>query len=377
MKIGFLNMLASAELAPTGVRTAILELARGLQKRGHEVTVLTSGTPTTYLDQGVTVVQLGKLSPFASWSDLLNPWYVYSRLRYLVRARRFVRRAGLDLLEVSEAGAEQLLFQHRRPCPIVVRLHGNVSYTIARTLGSRLLESVEGLLARQADAISSPSRGYAKMIARDYRIDPERIRILPHGIDSAALLALSEGHESLRERLGLGDRKVVLFAGALSDRKGAQVLREVALAMRERDDVVFVLAGDGGKNERLEFPSNVVTTGQIERAELCQLYRQASVFLMPSRFDNFSMSIAEALVFGLPVVAFDVGGTSDLVHDGENGFLLDPSDGNRIPKLLSTLLDDPASLKRLGQESARLSVGFELHRTTAEIEAFFRGVVGG
>lgn len=377
MKIAFLNMLASAELGATGVRTAILELARGLKKRGHEVTVLTSGTPTTYQHRGVTVVQLGRLSPFASWFDLLSPRYVYSRVRYMVRAWRYVRQAGLDLLEVSEAGCEQLLLNYRRPCPIVVRLHGNVSYTIKRTLGSRMLEKVEALLTRRADAIYSPSRGYADMIACDYRIAPDRIRIIPYGIDASALGALSEGHESLRGRLGLGDREIVLFAGTLTDRKGAPVLREVALAMQGRDNTVFVLAGRlGAKDEDLEFPPNVICTGEVERGDLCQLYREASVFLMPSRFDNLSMSIVEALVFGLPVVAFDVGGNSDLVHKGENGFLVDPSDWSRIPVLLSTLLDDPARLKRFGQESARLSVGFDLHRRAADVEAFFHEVVG-
>ena len=377
MKIAFLNMLASAELGATGLRTAVLELARGLRKRGHEVTVLTSGTPTTYLHRGVTFVQLGRLSPFASWFDLLNPRYVYSRLRYMVRAWRHVRQARPDLLEVSEAGFEQLLLNYRRPCPIVVRLHGNVSYTIKRTLGSRMLEKVEALLTRRADAIYSPSRGYAEMIARDYRIDPDRIRIIPYGIDASALHALSEGHESLRGRLGLGDRKIVLFAGTLTDRKGAPVLIEAASAMREREDVVFVLAGRlDAKDKDLEFPPNVIARGESDPVELCQLYREASVFLMPSHFDNLSMSIVEALVFGLPVLAFAVGGNSELVHDGENGFLVDPSDWSRIPLLLSTLLDDPEKLKRFGQESSRLAVGFDLHRRAAEVEAFLLEVVG-
>jgi glycosyltransferase involved in cell wall biosynthesis len=375
VRIAFLSMLASTEVGATGVRTAIWALARALAERGHEVTVLTSGVPRVYSEGPVTVVQLGSLRSFRHWLDVLTPGYVLARLRYMWRAARYVRRRPPDLVEVPEGGFEQLLLLWRTPCKLVVRLHGNVSYTLMRTPFSRLLERIEGAVVRRADALYSPSLSYARMIANDYRIAVERIAIIPYGLDLQALYAVPPGPIGAADRFGLGDRAIVLFTGTLSHRKGLPVLLEVARSMEVREDVVFVLVGRADAEfGDVGLPSNVAVLGELPRSELCALYREARVFFMPSRFENLSLSIIEAMTFGLPVVAFDVGGNAELVTGGKNGYLIDPRSPKRIPELISQLVDDPERCEAFGAESRRRARGFSVDRIAAEVEALFSRV---
>lgn len=376
MKIGFLNLLASDEQRSTGVRTAIREIASGLARRGHDVSIITSGKERTCREGNLRVVQVGPTRPFSSWPDIVRPGFVLPRLRYMHRASNWVRRLGLDLLEVSEAGLENLFLTRAKPCAVVTRLHGNISRTIRRTTLSRALEKAEAWLAHHSDAVYSPSSGYANMISEDYQLPRDRIRVIPHGLDLDKLTRNgSEDHAEVRRRWGIGDRKIVLFTGSLTLRKGLPMLSELARYLQTRDDVALVVVGAPEPGRDYSFPDNVILTGELPRSQLGDFYREASVFVMPSRFDNLSMSILEAMAFGLPVVAFDVGGNRDLVHDGVNGFVVDLSNASMLPRLTRRLLDNTDLRDRMGERSEQLVQRFDLDAIVGEVEDFFAGVL--
>ncbi|MEE2775707.1 MAG: glycosyltransferase family 4 protein [Acidobacteriota bacterium] len=374
MKIAFLTMLASAQAGPNGVRTSVRELGRGLKAAGHEVVVVTCGPPGETVEGDLRVMHVGEVPQLQSMWRALSPRFVWQRLRYMVLAARAIRRLDPDVVEVPEGGFEHFFLLFRRPCPIVVRLHGNVSSTLSRTMGSRALEFVEAFTTRLADGISSPSRAYAERIAADYRIDVDRIRIVANGVDIGALDARAQGGTALRRTYGLGDRTLVLFTGAVTARKGARQLCEVARQLVQREDTVFVVAGPRGHDAlKIDFPDNVVESGEVSRTEVCRLCREAAVFIMPSRFENLSMSLLEALSFELPVVAFDVGGNAELVKDGENGFLIPWLNTDLMAAQVSLLLDDVVRRQTMGQASrALVESRFSRRRVVGASEAFYQ-----
>lgn len=375
MRIAYLNLLASPEQAATGVRSAYMESARALAALGHDVTVLTSGTRRSWREGQIRIVQLGRLRPYARPFDLVDVRYLLARAAYMRRAASWVRQADLDVLEVSEAGLEQLFLLLRRPCAIVSRLHGNVRHTHKASAVSRALEKLEAAATRASDAVSSPSTGYATMIADSYGIHRREITIIPNSIDREALVASALPRDPLRERWRLDGRQVVLFAGGLSERKGAPLLHEVAEALAGRDDVVFAVVGSGAPDDPIARLPNVVAPGELKRADLCGWYRVADLFLLPSRFENMSMSILEAQAFGLPVVALDVGGNADLVADGENGVLVPPSESSRLAEIITRLLADGPRLARLTSGALATARRHDSRVVGPRLEAFFREVV--
>jgi glycosyltransferase involved in cell wall biosynthesis len=99
-----------------------------------------------------------------------------------------------------------------------------------------------------------------------------------------------------------------------------------------------------------------------DRSDIAELLRAASIFALPTNWEGFPLSILEAMRAGLPIVASDVGGVSEAVIDGENGFLTPRGDNDAFTDSLERLLNDSALRARMARQSRLM---FE-QRFTAE-----------
>jgi glycosyltransferase involved in cell wall biosynthesis len=96
--------------------------------------------------------------------------------------------------------------------------------------------------------------------------------------------------------------------------------------------------------------------GHVRWDQLAELYRSASVFVMPSFYETFGISVVEAMAFGLPVVATTAGGLPEVVENGVTGILVEPGDPQALSDALIQLLRDPdlrQRMSRAGQERVR------------------------
>lgn len=184
----------------------------------------------------------------------------------------------------------------------------------------------------------SVSRGiqqahHARMRPLLRRIAQKRARVLYNGIDLASVdVALSETKQQVRSRLGISEHDVlVLCVGAVEPRKRQrEIIEHVAPAINEHAQLRFVFfGGEKGHPEyatecreliaRTKLTSRVTMNGYSP--DIFAWYRAADVLLLASMREGLPRCIIEALAFGLPVVAADIPGVSDLVMDGENGFV--------------------------------------------------------
>src|SRR3989440_148862 len=129
----------------------------------------------------------------------------------------------------------------------------------------------------------------------------------------------------------------VLYAGRLSKEKG---VLELVQATR---GLPLVVVGDGPLRKRVP-----QARGFVPRDELERLYAEAAVVACPSRREGFGVTCLEAMAYGKPVVAGDVGGLRDLVVDGETGLLVPPRDPAALRAALGSLLGDRDRRLRLG-----------------------------
>ena len=119
----------------------------------------------------------------------------------------------------------------------------------------------------------------------------------------------------------------MLYAGRLTKEKGVDLLADAFLAARARDPrLQLVLAGGGPEEDALRARLGAAATflGWLEGDELARAYADADLFLFCSQTDTFGQVVLEAQASGLPVVAVDAGGPSELIASGRSGVLCPP-----------------------------------------------------
>jgi len=152
----------------------------------------------------------------------------------------------------------------------------------------------------------------------------------------------------------------ILYAGRLSPEKGIDRLLEAAARLPRKWRVK--IAGQGPEKdglerlaERLGVAERVDWLGHRSYEELCRQYRAARLLVVPSVWDEpFGLVGLEALAHRLPVVAFDVGGASEWLRDGQVGTLVEPDSPPALARAISALLEDPARCQEMGEAGARL-----------------------
>ena len=324
------------------------DFARFLIERGHSVRVVTmsDGEPT---DRPCPIVTVPRRGGFA----LRYP-------RLTAAAAREARRADVVYATATYAAAAGAAAVTGRG--LVVKLVSDPAFERARRYGLftgpiDAFQRADGLAVRalkrartaalaRATTIVVPSR-YLADIARRWRLDPDRIVVLPN--PAPDVVPSAAGRQSGR----------FVFAGRLTHAKAlGDALAALARVPAARLDIV----GDGPEREDLErrarehgLNGRVRFLGARPRDEVVELLACADAAVLPSVWENFPHAAVEALAVGTPVVATRVGGVPEIVRDGENGLLVRAGAPDELAAALARLLEEPGLRDRLAA-AARPSV---------------------
>ena len=199
------------------------------------------------------------------------------------------------------------------------------------------------------------TRGDAAL--RRHGVASEKIRLLPHGLDMSWGTRHDDGSAWRRELAIPDDAGVLLWLAQLVDwKRGAAALRAFAL-VRDRVPApqVLVLCGDGPERARLGALADelgvsaaVRFAGAIAHDRVPEAMAAASLFIATSERSNKSIATCEAMLCGVPVVAFDVGGTADVVREGETGRLVPDGDIVALAETIASLLQNERERALLG-----------------------------
>ena len=158
---------------------------------------------------------------------------------------------------------------------------------------------------------------------------------------------------------------MLAFAGRLTAQKD---LGRALDAMRELTDARLLIAGDGPERAALEAAAGdrVEFLGPLPRAQVLGLLHAADASILTSAWENFPHGVVESLAVGTPVIATRTGGVAEVVHDGENGLLVEPGDTAAFTAAVRRYLDDPELRERL---RAAAVLGRRVRRRTRSTES--------
>lgn len=205
---------------------------------------------------------------------------------------------------------------------------------------------VRRIAATLADAYVAVTPSLADVALEMHECNPDRLQVVPNGIDLARFSRDPEARRELREELGFPEEaRVIGSVGRLAPEKNHALL--LAATERIRSETVrVVLVGDGPLASELQGARFVHLVGA--RDDVPRWLSAFDVFALSSSSEGLPLALIEAMAAELPVVATRVGGVGDLVETGVNGYLVPPSDAGELGLALQRLVDEPERARAMG-----------------------------
>lgn len=369
-----------------------VNLAEGLARRGHEVTV---AIPSNQIEpyrkerKGVQIEAMKSvslkvwhqdayISPFAGKAvrkifetfqpDVVHIQDHYPLCRVVVQA---ARRYGVKIVGTNHFMPENLA-AYSGPLAHVKPLQRWVGWTWMMEVYNRV------------DVATAQSRNAADLI----RKQGLRVPVYPVscGIDLKRFYPdEAADRRACRERYGLDpDRKVFLFVGRVDAEKKLDVLLR-AMAHLERDDVQLAIAGRGEALKDLQTlaaelglgDDKVHFTGFIPNEDLHLLLNSVDIFVMPSEAELLSLATLEAMASGRPVLVANAVALPELVTEGVNGYLFRPGDPLDAAKYMELLASQPERWAEMGQASLVRAQYHGLDNTLRQYEMLYERLLAG
>jgi len=156
-----------------------------------------------------------------------------------------------------------------------------------------------------------------------------------------------------------------LFVGQIVARKGLSFLVKACALLKQRSNVPFKLLviGEGEERATLEaltkekgLEDNIEWVGAVEYHRLGAYFDRSDVFVFPTLEDIWGMVVSEAMAFGKPVLCSKWAGATEVVAEGESGYVFDPYDVEQLAALMQRFIDKPELIAAMGDRSKQLSV---------------------
>lgn len=300
----------------------------------------------------------------------------FSLRRYLSYIRTgldLVRRHRIDVIHANGSAPLQFCVPLGlvARCPVIGHLHAEDDRRARFAFLAHLAHLVVGVSRRTVAGLLADG------------MDRRRIRVVHNGVDPARFAPSDPPGQGLRAELGLGaEVPLIGTVGSLIHRKGHDVLlRAMARLRATNPDAHLVIAGDGAERARYEaMCAELGVAGHVHllgyREDPSAVYRAADVFVLAARSEALPLVLIEAAQFGLPCVATDVGGTSEVVLHERTGLLVPAEDDAALAAALGRLLDEPALRRSFGDAARAHAAGhFGLAAMVAAFEALYEEVL--
>lgn len=361
-----------------GVSVSLQMISEGLKKRGHQVTIFAPKFPG-YKDNEPNVMRLPSLK-------YLNNPPIYVAVLGTPRSTWKLTREHFDVLHAHSplsVGLLGYLMASTKRLPLIYTYHTSITdYThyVKFIGGTSLMNRAAAWFSKAStdlgDQIIVPSPKFYRLLLNQKVKQP--ITVIPNGID-LSMFKSAKNPGALRNRLGLGpDAPILLTVGRMDPEKRLEFIVEAFDLIADRvPDAHLVFAGDGSSRKSVEDKANTTRArdrihflGMVNRADLPDVFHDATVFLSASTTEVHPISVIEAIASGLPFVAVQDEAFEGMLEDGQNGYTV-PLDVKKYADTLANLLPDRERLQRFGGHSAALSEKYSIETQVKSLEKLY------
>ena len=327
------------QLGRGGAEKQLFGLAAALQKRGWRQSIVAFSPSGVWADR----FREAAIPLFVVPRSPIKPWRFWQLLRL---ARRLKPRVIVSWSEHVAVYADWLFAIG--PVARVISVRCDLTKRNGTGVPKQRLGLLRRALERADHVVSNSRRNLDALGELGVRLPPAEV----------IYNIVAEGKTPFPPRTVEVPR--IVAVGSLFPLKSYDVLIEaVAILAANATRCELLLAGRGGERPRLEALANQL--GVAERVKFLGevddvpgLLRTAEVFAHPAITEGLSNAILEALAEGLPVVACAVGGTPEIIEDGQNGLLVPVRQPQALARAIGSLLNDACLRQRLGQAGAAL-----------------------
>jgi glycosyltransferase involved in cell wall biosynthesis len=362
----------------------LVRLSRELVRRKHTVSVATSFRSFDRLES-YKGVDMFEIAPFVTIHSI-----PHSLSFPVLQIHKLVQEHDIEiihaLMDYSTNTAGSSFVSRVTNVPFVYNVQGMGTRT-GRFVVDALAEgydwTIERFVSRNAKKLILLSKSLISR-TRKLGVEDNKVVVIPTGVDCTHFDPKRPDVErkaaKLRSDFHISeDDFVVGFLGRLVPAKGlVYLLAAIKQIKNEFPNVVLFIVGDGPQRAELELKAKEVKLKAVfsgYQTDTPPYYSLMDAFVLPSFFEGLPGVVLEAMAMEKPVIATDVGGTSDLVADGETGFLVPVENAERIAFGLKNLIVNSALRFEMGRVSREIvEKGFQWNAIAAKVEAVYKEV---
>ncbi|MDY5278305.1 glycosyltransferase [Sharpea porci] len=316
-----------------GVATSSSILAKELIKHGHDVLIVTTELPegSTYQDQGL-VIRVPGLDLKKIYGYRLASIYSFSGMKE-------IKEFDPEIIHIQTefgVGIFGKIVGEILDIPVCYTYHTmwrDYSHYISRGIGpvdsvmKKIIEKISKIYGNSCAQLIVPSTK-TKAALESYGID-NNIAVIATGLELDRFYCRDEkAIQAIKDKYHLQDKFVITFLGRVAYEKSIDfVLESLQQFLKENDDAVFMVVGDGPQLdelkkyvEDLDLEGHVVFTGAKEPSEVPSFYHASSLFVSASTTETQGLTYIEAMASGLPVLARYDKNLEDVIKNGQNGY---------------------------------------------------------
>ena len=358
-----------------GGGAAARDICRGLARRGHEVKVLTAhykDLPGRELEAGVELIRIrsGRAEPFrATLPEMAG--FVFAGIW---TGRRLSAVWQPDVIHAHfavPAGAVAWMLSRLNQVPYILTAHlGDVPGGVPKKTGKwfRWILPFTHRIWYNAARVAAVSNYTRSLALQHYQVP---IDVIPNGVELSALAP---------REIRVNDPPRIVFAGRFVEQKNPLQVPRVLATLKDLPWECSML-GDGplfeetrAEIERLGLAGRFHLPGWVTPQNVQDEFSLADLLFMPSHSEGLPVVGVQALASGLALVVGRAGGFTDLVSEGENGFLHDGDDTDNLSASLRLLLSDTSALRRARQKSLVRAEAFDLTSVVIAYENMLKEV---
>lgn len=344
-----------------GIGTYTYNLANALVNLGHNVHVITKSDVNRKSCENVNGVIVHRI-PFLSFPYIIErflpgmrwSFYIYKYIKKINKGCEF------DIIEFPNWEAPGLITQiFLSNIPVIVRMHTPYFETLeidkkskSKTIEDRMICAFEKISCLKATSLVSSTAFHAEKMSREYSLDEKEINIIPLGIIDTVKKYIDHNNNNTFN---------ILYVSRLEHRKGTLTLIDsLPHILHDKSNVRVNFVGQDRphapgditfeeyfKKEYKELEKFVVFSGYVSDEDLENFYKNANIFIVPSKYESFGLIYIEAMKYSLPSISTFGGGIPEVIENGVNGYLIEEDNKDHLISIFNKLYNDRALLRKL------------------------------